>query len=225
MLTPCTWSEERDCWAADLAVLIVVEEMYSEGMKTAGLTGVVDYSEPNDIIGIYTPYVGVHSFLLTYLINIRFWIFRIWLWFNSGHSTMAESSTSTKWFDVLFGFSEGHSYESVQSMFSLSPSPSDPSNTIMTSLSNKASYQVGRFTRPTVQDLRSDAIEKGKRGLVRFSHVVTPSDGVFGMHCDRTNEGATFQAASQFNCLEFTSSSGVPENVRHIVMLYMMSCI
>eukprot|EP01041_Mallomonas_annulata_P006280 gene6280-12720_t len=115
------------------------------------------------------------------------------------------------WFEELFGFKENDlDYESIQFQFQIDK---DERNLLrLTSLVNSASYHIGSFTRPTVAEIRDEAIRIGKIGNVRLHHITTPDEGVFGMHTSKKFAGSLFQAASQFNCLEFTSSTGVPEN-------------
>lgn len=48
-----------------------------------------------------------------------------------------------------------------------------------------------------------------QRKKLRIHHISTGD--VFLMHCDKDCEGAMFQAASQFNCLEFPDPGTIPE--------------
>ncbi len=113
------------------------------------------------------------------------------------------------WFEDLFGFEEGeHGHEGVRSMFDLSPG-------VLTSASNGRAFAVGTFTTPTLrsvrsaglESLRSDAAARSTAGRVTVCHVAV--DDIMAEHHE--NPGATFQAASQFNCLEFAHPGVTPE--------------
>jgi hypothetical protein len=82
----------------------------------------------------------------------------------------------------------------------------------LTSLANGSVYGVGAFSTPSVKELREQVgtpIERAGRAAVdgdscqlRLSIV---NGDVSEFHVDPANEHAVFQAASQFNCLEFVS--------------------
>lgn len=84
----------------------------------------------------------------------------------------------------------------------------------LTSLANGSVYGVGAFSTPSVKELRKQVgtpIERAGRAAVdgdrdgtqlRLSIV---NGDVSEFHVDPANEHAVFQAASQFNCLEFVS--------------------
>ncbi|KAG5187378.1 hypothetical protein JKP88DRAFT_161766 [Tribonema minus] len=120
-------------------------------------------------------------------------------------------SQSRTWFEELFGFAEegNHSYHDVQSMFEMR-------GTQLTSIANGRSFNAGTFTTPTLQELR----RKGRRALRSSSargqrrhgvHVThTTVADIMSMHYEYP--GAVFQAASQFNCLEFPDPGTTPEH-------------
>lgn len=101
---------------------------------------------------------------------------------------------------------------------------------ILFSKENRASYDVGSFTMPSLSELRHKASKLGldrpppKRGVMNFTstrrtNVAAPTTSldhlaigdVFDMHSDPKFAHATFMAASQFNCLEFPSPRCTPE--------------
>ena len=78
---------------------------------------------------------------------------------------------------------------------------------------------IGMFDRPTLAQLEQcinseeykNAFKKlkGKKlGGLTFKHIVTQDVAL--LHCDPDNEGAIFQVASQFNCLEMKSADARP---------------
>ena len=109
------------------------------------------------------------------------------------------------WFETLFGFTESHfTYKEVQSKFIVSDD-----GTSIKSITNGQEYSVGNFQCPTVAQLRSQAKSIGKKGTVKVNHVAYGD--VFNVHSMPEYRGALFQAASQFNCLEFPHSDRTPE--------------
>ena len=104
------------------------------------------------------------------------------------------------WFSSLFGFAEcngpsGRPHETVHKFLEVS-------DTVMRSRVNGVEYEIGEFSCPSLGALRSDAAVAAARGKgrVRLSEVF---GDVSAFHGDERNRLATFQAASQFNCLEF----------------------
>lgn len=114
----------------------------------------------------------------------------------------------TAWYETLFGIVEGSS--AVQSNFSV-----DFANGVMTSAANNKSFQIGQFSTPSLNSLR----ELGRSKLAdtcsnvessvpfSFEHVI--QGDVLLEHAK--HPGAVFQAASQFNCLEFSNWKATPE--------------
>jgi hypothetical protein len=141
------------------------------------------------------------------------------------------------WFQKLFGFEEPtrsvflkQGYSLIHSKFS-----SDPSRGILTRLSDEEFpqekiFHVGTFTTPTVMSLHEQLKELKRKcdvsvkdlnrnikqteaktdsfKFIDFEHIKI--DGVLEMHAKYPN--AVFQAASQFNCLEFPSFHVIPED-------------
>jgi len=87
------------------------------------------------------------------------------------------------------------------------------------------SQYIGMFDRPNLaqleQCINSDEyknafkklkavnIKDKKKGGLTFKHIVTQDVAL--LHCDPKNEGAIFQVASQFNCLEMISDDATPK--------------
>lgn len=107
----------------------------------------------------------------------------------------------TTWFEDLFGFREG-AYDATQRRFRLE-------GEILTSDANGRRFGAGRFSTPSVAELR-EAAAGLRPGSLRVSHEVVGD--VLEVHGDPAQAGAMFQAASQLNCLEFASPSVVPED-------------
>jgi len=78
---------------------------------------------------------------------------------------------------------------------------------------NARSFRAGWFTRPSLAELRAavdvDAAARLAPGPLRAQQVLSD---VSLLHADPGNRYATFQAASQFNCLEFVHQSVTPED-------------
>lgn len=140
------------------------------------------------------------------------------------------------WFENLFGFpetkQEGHglhpsssSSQEIQDYFDLSPhhnnnnanarnNNNNANNITMTSRSNGRTFHLGQFTRPTLQGIRSLALDALNQPhcpaalTLRVSHVIVGD--VLAEH--HRYPLATFQAASQLNCLEFPNPKTLPEH-------------
>jgi hypothetical protein len=126
---------------------------------------------------------------------------------------------SSSWFRVLFGFEES-SYESTRSKFSLIERPtSEDLSTFPTpapclsikSLANNAVYKCGPFECLSMKELRQriNELPPCECGGLSFKHIV--GDAV-NLHRDPSNQGAVFQAASQFNALEMIEPGVSPEH-------------
>ncbi|MEZ4223164.1 MAG: hypothetical protein R3B13_19630 [Polyangiaceae bacterium] len=108
---------------------------------------------------------------------------------------------STTWFEQLFGFRE-LPYAETQSRFELE-------GTTLRSTVNDRSFEAGHFSTPSLAWLRERT--RGLRpGRLKVRHEVI--DDVLELHAMAENSGAMFQAASQFNCLEFAGADEVPED-------------
>jgi len=115
------------------------------------------------------------------------------------------------WFSALFGFAETDP-EVVHSF--LQVYYDDRSRDMkLVSRVNRSEYSVGRFEIPSLRDLHSQVRELGAAvrnvsGRIRFRNEL---GDVSEKHSQRENRFATFQVASQFNCLEFVHQNVVPE--------------
>ncbi|KAF0687182.1 Aste57867_21038 [Aphanomyces stellatus] len=116
----------------------------------------------------------------------------------------------TEWFEQLFGFREkDFSYADRQAQFEFLEN-----GTKLRARPNGQTYEVGTFECLSLAHLRQvardDAAAVTRTRPTTVRHIA--STDVFLLHCDRDNRGALFQGASQFNCLEFVSPRGIPEN-------------
>ncbi len=106
----------------------------------------------------------------------------------------------SSWFEALFGFRET-GYSETRANFELQ-------GTRLLSRANGRAFEVGRFSTPTLSELRDQV--RGKRsGQLRVSHEVIGD--VLELHAEPGSRGALFQVASQFNCLEFIGPHVTPE--------------
>lgn len=108
-----------------------------------------------------------------------------------------------QWFKHLFGFEEGLDPIAVRENFILEGG-------VLTSIQNGMHYRVGTFATPTLAQLRQEAASAMMDRGVTLEHVATRD--VFELHSDPRYAGATFMAASQFNCLEFPGPDTIPED-------------
>ena len=111
------------------------------------------------------------------------------------------------WFEDMFGFKES-GYERVKKNMKM-----EDGNLV--SLVNGKSFDVGQFSTPSLGELREQVnleapVEPGTPVALEIVHFAV-SD-IYEEHFHPMNEGAMFQVASQFNCLEFISQAVVPEN-------------
>lgn len=112
------------------------------------------------------------------------------------------------WYEVLFGLAESSSYSAAQKNFVVNRLAGT-----ITSKANGKEFQVGTFYTPSLRNLRDTASAQLKAQITdgsdfKFDHVV--QGDVLLEHANYP--GAVFQAASQFNCLEFSSWKSLPEN-------------
>ncbi len=123
---------------------------------------------------------------------------------------------SNSWFKALFGVDEARVYQHVQANFVLNEDKS-----ILISKANNKIHKIGQFSTPSLIQLRNEAkaeLEKFPNNVglslsKSYSHIATGD--AFMLHSQFPN--AVFQAASQFNCLEFSSHKTNPE---HGVTIY-----
>ena len=140
--------------------------------------------------------------------------------------TVTGNMTSITWFEKLFGFEEfgahvdipsSENYTRNQYNFHVEVDQQDEGNMYVVSHINRKRYCVGSFDCLTLQQLRRVVLtpllqqsSAPSRGESPASCVHISVDDILEMHVD--NPGATFQTASQLNCLEFSSPSMVPEH-------------
>lgn len=117
-------------------------------------------------------------------------------------------SDSITWFNKLFGFNEGpHQFNKTKEQFNKDLL----GNQVLVSQVNNQAYYVGKFTTPTLNELRNAGIaEIKKRGSGKTTYSHQDIGDVLLIHYNNT--GATFQAASQFNCLEFANTRLTPSH-------------
>jgi hypothetical protein len=117
------------------------------------------------------------------------------------------SAKQWKWFEELFGFNEQEAgYTNVQDKLSLQGS-------VLKSSANGAEFHVGQFSTPSLAALREEGISllpstKSEDAVLTLDHIAVNS--ALDMHA--SSPGALFQAASQFNCLEFSNQYVTPEH-------------
>lgn len=117
------------------------------------------------------------------------------------------------WFNKVFGFREGM-YDQAQSNFLF-----DRAGGKLKSLGNDRTFVCGRFVTPSLEELRvagSTTREAAIQQLSKDNKNRIVVKEVFGdvsvFHTSPENNGALFQAASQFNTLEHASENGTPEH-------------
>lgn len=109
-----------------------------------------------------------------------------------------------KWFEHLFGFREDAATAPERLEH-------DEVKRTLKSKVNDVEYGVGHFATPSLAELR-DQLRQNRdlpKGELVLSHIATKD--VFELHSCKLYEGAVFQVASQFNCLEFASPDVTPE--------------
>jgi hypothetical protein len=103
------------------------------------------------------------------------------------------------WFEKLFGFAEQNP-EQVRNNLKLE-------NGLIYSVVNGHSYDPGTFQLASLAELRK--IELPQNQKITLSEAI---GDVKKLHGESENNGAVFQAASQFNLLEMASPNAVPED-------------
>lgn len=118
------------------------------------------------------------------------------------------------WFEQIFGFKEKtglDGYEYTKSLFEYNPE----SYTINSKV-NGRTFGCGIFNCPTVKELKQMVDLKKSQHPSKFYGKPTFNCEVVGdiltQHSKPENRGALFQAASQFNCLEFGGPNVTPED-------------
>ncbi len=113
------------------------------------------------------------------------------------------------WFKQLFGFEERTGpgdYARTKEQFELR------GETQLRSLANGEVFTIGTFSTPTLQQLRDEAQRIPKVAGRAPKKISVEIGDVLELHARPENEGALFQAASQFNCLEMAKPDAVPED-------------
>eukprot|EP00434_Breviolum_minutum_P013360 symbB.v1.2.011772.t1/scaffold750.1/size323489/24 len=122
-----------------------------------------------------------------------------------GHTMSADRGT---WFQRIFGFSEA-SYDKTREMLAVEEDEEKPGMSILRSLANGARFRIGCFGTPSLQELRQVLEADVPSGRLKVTNEI---GDVAYKHALPENMFATFQVASQFNCLEFVGPSVVPED-------------
>mmetsp|Transcript_64945 Transcript_64945/g.190000 ORF Transcript_64945/g.190000 Transcript_64945/m.190000 type:complete len:441 (-) Transcript_64945:67-1389(-) len=113
------------------------------------------------------------------------------------------------WFSQLFGFSEAGGYAETKRWLRVVEAQQPGGAQSLESLATGERFGCGHFITPTLAELR----ELGRNVRLPGKLRVTNELGDVGAkHAMRENRHAVFQAASQFNCLEFVGPSVRPED-------------
>lgn len=104
------------------------------------------------------------------------------------------------WFEKLMGFEE-ISPENVRTHIEIEGEK-------LISKANGKSYRFGTLELPSLRDLRRKINLRDFKGKISLSETV---GNVGRLHCAPENNGAVFQAASQFNLLEMVHPTVTPE--------------
>lgn len=115
-------------------------------------------------------------------------------------------SYNSNWFRMLFGVDENTNYQACKNDFEID-------GTKLTSKGNQKSYIIGNFDTPSLNQLRQQggpALDYFKSQGQKLKFQIEKGD-VATFHGDTSNRYSLFQAASQFNCLEFPTSEVKPE--------------
>ena len=115
------------------------------------------------------------------------------------------------WFNDLFGFDEPmDNWEITVKNFEMR------NDMLICKKKVNTQFYVGSFECLSVSELNQrilSELDKGgpsSLGTLSFNHDAKPT-GIYPLHFDTNNNGAVFQAASQFNCLEMASREVTPE--------------
>jgi hypothetical protein len=116
----------------------------------------------------------------------------------------SRAPTGERWFEALFGFNDRDAgFERSKARFEY---------TAPTLRASTGTWRAGTFTTPNLAALRTTttaaaAATTTTTAGIRFSFSV---GNVATLHDAPENDGAVFQAASQFNCLEFANDAMTP---------------
>lgn len=115
------------------------------------------------------------------------------------------------WFSDLFGFAETN-YEEARRWLRVLPNDSREGLCAIESRANGARFNAGSFETPSLAELRTRGQEALKKMQPATLKVSNELGDVAKKHTQAENRFATFQVASQFNCLEFVGPQVVPED-------------
>eukprot|EP01051_Picozoa_sp_SAG22_P003041 SAG22_NODE_143_length_17909_cov_34.254969_7_plen_320_part_00 len=125
-------------------------------------------------------------------------------------------SASSSWFGSLFGFEEtatgsAEGYRETQAQFEVAADPDGAAGAVLLrSKVNGRSFKAGRFSCPSLDELRAAGAATAKAGKLQLRHIACGD--VLEMHALPEYRGCLFQVASQFNCLEMVGPSVTPED-------------
>ena len=129
---------------------------------------------------------------------------------------MSARQRSAPWFEDTFGVAEPADYAAAQALFSVENDGTD--NAVLISHANSMRFHIGTFETPSLQELDANLHVVGAgseqqssartQGLV-FENIL---DDVRSLHAQPSCNGAVFQVASQFNCLEMASPDLTPDD-------------
>ena len=103
------------------------------------------------------------------------------------------------WFARLFDVREG-SYEATKALFQVEH---DGARTLLRVKETGATFDIGSFSTPSLAELRQRRRPPVSGEDIRRLTLSTVIGDVSALHVEPENKFATFQVASQFNCLEF----------------------
>lgn len=113
------------------------------------------------------------------------------------------------WFESLFGFNES-TCSLISRKFAVETD--EDCFVTLTSNENGQSFRSGRFSTPSLESLREqgrDILAQRQPCELTLDNIAT--NDVRELHAEKANRTSVFQAASQFNCLEFPGSGTTPE--------------
>ena len=117
------------------------------------------------------------------------------------------------WFADNFGFDE-LSFSETRARFACETIAGGDDSFVLKSRANRRAFHVGRFSTPSVAELRADmlagsAVGVGGGGGITFTNI---AGNARSLHLDSRNAGAVFQVASQFNLLEMVGPGVRPQD-------------
>ena len=113
------------------------------------------------------------------------------------------------WFSLLFGFSEPNDAAALTKCVRVLTDKKSRKQKLV-SLANGRVFDIGKFSTPSLRELRRAHCPATAPNHAKLKFSVVQGD-VQTFHGMAQNRLATFQVASQFNCLEFPSPHVTPE--------------